>query len=353
MLERVLHLLLALEALRSLRRRGRRLARHLVELLLKLASLIRDLFERVLRMGLLLVDVVVELGERGETQLEGRAQRHPAAGGVVVVEGEAEGRGFPGKQPERGRIPARGESGLARLALEPCQRDPGPRRGRVLAHLQLECGQPEVVLPDHVERNLLSRGQVEVGQGHAHRDHRRRIGERSDAIAQSRLAGAGARIEPPFAFALDRHLANPAARAERAEARRRAAGERDLERGEIAVERDLDPGVRAAQRREVATGRGAALERKPGVGRRAVFDVEADRRRLPRERDRVLRAGGPQHRHPVVILAGDRRQVEAPDPRTFRSPLERRHRRRTVIAGDARPGRRADHAGANGEGCAG
>src|SRR6185503_19531061 len=105
-LERALQLLAALEALRALRLRTRLLARQLVERLLQLLRLLGDLLERVLCGLLLLVHVVVEIGERGEAELERRTHRASRPRDRVVVEQlEAERRALARQQRERGRVP--------------------------------------------------------------------------------------------------------------------------------------------------------------------------------------------------------------------------------------------------------
>src|SRR5205814_10664810 len=143
-LERALELLAALEALRALGRRTRLLPRELVERLLQLPGLLGDLLERGLGGLLLLIHVLIEIGERGEAQLERGAHRAPRPRDQVVVEQlEPEAGALPRQQRERGRIPVRLDVRLARLSVEAGERQVGPRRRGVLAELELELRQPE------------------------------------------------------------------------------------------------------------------------------------------------------------------------------------------------------------------
>ena len=112
--------------------------------------------------------------------------------------------------------------------------------------------------------------------------------------------------------ALDRDVGAPAPRGERGPTRHASPGENRAQVAQVTIEGDFDLRPCAAQRREVAAGRGPALNRQARVGGGAVFDGEAHRHRISGERDPVARAHQAGDPHPVLLLARELGEVKAP-----------------------------------------
>ena len=129
---------------------------------------------------------------------------------------------------------------------------------------------------------MLAGRQVDVAGRHLDRDHRRRVGERRDAVAVACLARLGDAVQLVLAFLVERHLAGPPPRRELTPRARAAAGDAHRQAIEVAVEGGDDARARPAQRREVAARGAAALDRQPGVRRRLELDFEAERRSVRR-----------------------------------------------------------------------